>query len=94
MKIIQYRPAYFEGYKNEENKFNSIDELLNIPWIKSFSKYDDFYQFSLERDKDGFYNFQHSLMAEFKKGKEWWVVGNINEKDIHLLDKMIEWKPR
>jgi len=80
-RIIQHRPAYFSGFENEEHEFETISELLNIDFVKNFSDSKDFYKYSFEPDR-------LYLVAEYKEGKEWWVVGR--------LDKPVElpaWEP-
>ncbi len=81
--IRQYRPAYFTGYENEIKEFNSIEELLNIDFVKNF-KYlsngevdKDFYQYSIGNNGE-----RDILIAEYKEGYEWWVIGYINENEI------------
>lgn len=58
-----------------------IEGLLNIDWINKWKDDPDFYRFSLCFDKPSTY-----LMVELKEGKEWWVVGYINDliKDHNL----------
>ena len=36
-KIYQYRPAYFSGFEQEIASFNTLKELLSIPFVKNFS---------------------------------------------------------
>lgn len=66
MKIKQYRPNYYSGFDNEEADFNSVDELLNISWVKNFSNDRSFYRYSVSDD---------TLMAECNNGYDWYVVG-------------------
>jgi len=84
--IKQYRPAYFSGYENKTNNFNSLDELLNIEWVKSFSEYKDFFRFSIEiadeREKN------HTLLAEYKNGESWYVIGFIDKDTCKLSDEL------
>lgn len=66
MQIRQYRPDFFEGFNNETAQFNTLDEMLAIPWIKNFAAIQGFYRFRIDRDH---------LIAEYREGREWWVVG-------------------
>lgn len=95
MKAERYRPAFFEGFEDEENTFENTEQLLNIPWIKSFSNNPNFHRFSIGRDKNPHYTTyfkpQHNLMAEYKDGAEWWVVAFIRDKDISGIDDLPEW---
>ncbi len=68
-KIKQYRPAFFEGFKNEIADFKTLEELLDIEWIKSF-KSETFFQFSISVSVP-----RPLLMAEYNFGKDWLVVG-------------------
>jgi hypothetical protein len=65
-EIIQYRPAYYDGFKNEAATFETKEQLFEIPWIKRFRERQGFHQFSVSGD---------ALMAEYACGKEWWVCG-------------------
>lgn len=85
-KIKQYRPAYFSGFENQVNNFNSIDELLNIDWIKNFTEYKDFFRLSISL-ADGF-TTEHHLMAEYKNGEDWYVVGSIDKDTCKLSDEL------
>jgi hypothetical protein len=76
-KITQYRPAFFEGYENATVEFKSAEELLNIPWVANFANRPDFHKFSVSDEH---------LMAEYRGGREWWVVG--------LLDKPVAELPK
>ena len=78
--IKQYIPNYVDGIDPETVKFFSTEELLKIPFVESWSKYPEFFQYSLS---------ENLLMAEFKDGKEWWVVGYIYGDIIINLPK---WK--
>lgn len=50
--------------------FETSEELFNHDYIKWHTKQPLFTRFSLADD--------HTLMAEYKDGFEWWVVGYIN----------------
>jgi hypothetical protein len=82
MKIIQYRPNYYSGYENKEVEFSTLEELLNISWVKSFSDDEYFYRYSCS---DGY------LMAECNKGYDWHVIGSLSCPSISGLPK---WKAR
>lgn len=62
-------------------EFNTLDELLQIPFVSNFSEEENFYRFSLAG---------YSLMAEFDEGREWWVVGSISRPGALNLPV---WKP-
>jgi chloramphenicol O-acetyltransferase len=84
--IKQYRPAYVSGYENQSNKFNSLNELLNIDWVKYFTEHSDFYKFSISIAEQ--YQKNHALMAEYKNGESWYVIGFIDKDTCKLLDEL------
>jgi hypothetical protein len=34
MHVRQYRPAFFEGFQNEEHDIRSVNEFASLPFIK------------------------------------------------------------
>lgn len=80
-KIRQYIPAFVTGFENEEVSFNTTEDLLEIGFVKNFSKLDNFYQYSIS---------DNALMAEYKDGRSWWVVGFIDKLQEVSLPK---WEP-
>lgn len=80
MKIRQYRPAFFEGFENETCEFSTLEEMKYIPWVKGFTEIKNFHRFS--------YSDNH-LMAEYREGKEWWVVGTLSE----IPEGLKKWEP-
>jgi hypothetical protein len=40
MKLKERRPNYFSGYEDKEYEFQTLEELLEIPWVKT-KKRDD-----------------------------------------------------
>jgi len=65
-------------------EFSTVEELLDISFVKSFKDYDDFHKFSIADRFNG-----PSLMAEYNKGKKWWVIGHID--DASSID-LPDWK--
>lgn len=63
--------------------FETSEELFSHDYIKWHMKQPHFTRFSLTND--------HTLMAEYKNGFEWWVVGYINYPESLNLPK---WKPK
>lgn len=49
-------------------EFNTMEQLLSVPFVNSFSGGQRFHRYSLSRNH---------LMAEYRDGKEWWVVGTL-----------------
>ena len=91
----QYRPAYFSGVENLDVPFDTIDELLAIPFVANFAKNPTFYRFSVLNEDGGWngwngraYPPKTTLMAEFEDGKVWRVVAFCDER-VNLP----EWHP-
>ncbi len=71
-KITEYVPNAIELDRDlDQAEFESIEELLNIPFVATFAKVitPAFHRFSVSSNS--------CLMAEYNKGAEWWVVGII-----------------
>lgn len=78
--ILQYRPSSFTGCKGEARDYNTLQELLTIDWVNHYSKLPGFYRFSVST-----YNKiikYWLLMAEYKDGFDWYVVGYIQSPII------------
>jgi hypothetical protein len=77
----QHRPPMVDAGEFIQVEFNSIDELLNHPWIKQWKSNDKFYRFSLSET--------NTLMCEINYGKNWFILG--------YLDSPVDlpkWEPR
>jgi hypothetical protein len=83
LKIYKFIPNFFIGFEIEEDEFNNTEELVAIEWVKEYTNFDDFYRFSIDRDKHG---NPHDFMVEFKNGSEWWAVAKIENGDISGID--------
>ena len=85
--IKQHIPNFVSGFDPVTQNFETLEELLDIDFVKQWSGDNDFHQFSI-----GPYGDRWHLMAEQNNGKRWWVVGYITgivKDDLHLPD----WKP-
>lgn len=95
-QIIQYRPAYVTGFENQVRHFGSLNELLNIDWVDRFRKLPNgqidpnFHKYSISKHSDH-KGYEYTLMAEYKGGKEWWVIGYLDES--HILHELPKWVP-
>lgn len=94
-QIIQYRPAYVTGFENQTRTFGSLNELLNIDWVDRFRKLPNgqidpsFHKYSISKHSD-YKGYEYTLMAEYKDGKEWWVIGYLDESPtLHELPKWV-----
>lgn len=78
---IEHDPEY------QLKKFDTIEMLLDSPYVKGFSEIPSFYRYSIDNPKDP--NTPVYLMAEYQDGHEWWVVGYLN-KNLDLP----RWEPK
>lgn len=90
--ITQYRPAFFDGFENEVNEFNSVEELLRIPWVKQFSNGEvkNFHRYSVSMPNKKWGESKCHLMAEYDNGAVWWVVGKMDENEI--IEELPKWE--
>ena len=77
-ELTQRRPAYYTGFENETFQFETVDELLELDWVKNFAKRDDFHRFSVASRNPDKYS-RRTLMAEYQKGDEFWAIGFLKE---------------
>jgi hypothetical protein len=94
-KITQYRPAFFSGFENEKVEFDTIEELLNIDFVKGWSTDPGFFQYSLSYDIC--WDSQLKLMVEFKNESkmEWWVIGFISADSYdEIINMLPKFQPR
>jgi|DEB0MinimDraft_10_1074344.scaffolds.fasta_scaffold00875_6 hypothetical protein len=84
IKFRRHYPSFFTGGYEGEIEVASLEELLEVEWIKNFSKYtgkSKFYRYSISGK---------SLMAEYNKGETWWVIGYTNtELSLPKWDRSI-----
>lgn len=71
MRIRQYLPAFFVGFAPETAEFETLDELLAVPWVARCADGDLFHRFSVSGDH---------LMAEQNEGRAWFVVGTFRDE--------------
>ena len=81
-EIIQHIPNFTHGVEPKTATFKTIKELLEIEWVKSWSKDLGFYFFSWD-----YYANVKLLLAEFLKGEQWWVVGKIINDEEKIVEK-------
>ncbi len=62
---------------------DTLAELLEVDWVKTWSLDDDFHQYSLNQLSPG----NSALVAEYNEGRRWWVVGYMDVTDIKDLAK-------
>lgn len=78
-RIVQHFPSYMD-FDAECIGFDTLDELMAIPWVKHFSTLKDFHRFS---------GGTH-LMAEMEDGYSWWAVGRLR----YPVDGLPTWEAK
>jgi hypothetical protein len=93
MKIKRRFPNFFSGFEETEHEINTLDELLEIPWIKAYDEIPNHMgmYYSPNESKKYDPNAPDYLMSltRDKNGKViYFVVGYIfgNGKDLGLED--------
>lgn len=100
MIIYRYRPAFFDGYPDEQAEVHTFEEFMDIPWIKQWEDSPAFHQISINEDKNwreryGMRKPMHTILCELKDGYEWWVMAVIWEEDVTMLtNNLPQWKPK
>lgn len=72
MKVTQHIPGFVSGVEPERHEVSSQEDLLNLEFVKRQRSYEGFHRFSLS---------ENCLMAEFKGGKEWWVIAFLDSTE-------------
>jgi hypothetical protein len=70
--IRQHIPDFCEGFDKATVEFDTLEELLAIPFVKNFSRHPTFFRFSMS---------DRHLIAEYRGGREWWVVGTLSHPE-------------
>ncbi len=74
----QHIPGFVSGFDLEDLPFDTLEELLAMPFVARWTERPKFHRFSLDRVR-GFH-----LMAEIDNGWTWWVVA-ILDRDVPEL---------
>lgn len=87
MKVDQLLPNSVEPFEPQSANVSSLEELLELPWIKSLARIDHkFHRFSRNRIDDRWF-----LMAERQDGA-WRVAGFVSGEDAeHIMSPLPVW---
>lgn len=83
MNILKRRFPNFVDVDDSQrtiHQFETMEEFLEIDWIKSQLNFPNFYRFSVSKE---------NLMLELNEGKEWWVIGIFETRDSLDLPKWV-----
>jgi hypothetical protein len=91
MKIRQHIPSFCVDARNEsplDTDFNNLQELMEIDYIKRWTEYERFHQFSISKYEDPMTGSSvYCLIGELKNQQnEWWVVGYLHGDNVDNLD--------
>ena len=78
IRLRQHIPSCCEGPDPQEWEVDTVSELFDLDWVKSFIEDDlPFYRFSQSKHGN-----EYLLLAEWKNQREhkWWVVGYLSRK--------------
>ncbi len=83
-RIVQHIPPFVDGVPKKEVEFDTLEELLEISWIKQWSQAEEFDKFSIS-NRDSL----TLLMVEFthKQEHQWYVLGYLLH-DIPEMDRI------
>lgn len=70
-EIRQHVPGFVDGVEPNVVAFDTLEQLLAIPFVKRWTDSERFYRLSV--------NDEVYLIAEFNGGREWWVVGYLRD---------------
>lgn len=87
LKLTEHTAIHTSKGEPEAILFNSTKELLKINFVKSHSKQDGFFRYSVHRSAG---DFRIPLIAEYKNGERWIIIGHI-DGDVSKLE-LPDWK--
>lgn len=79
-KIRQHIPGYFDGFEPQETDFETLEELLEIDWVKDYLIWEDQKGLHFVRGDD-------SLLVANEDHTWWWCVGHVTPGSIDSLPK-------
>lgn len=71
--VRQHIPGFLTGHEPVVAEFDTLEELLAVPFVAHWKSNPGFHRFSMNVEVGLSY-----LMAEYHNGKEWWVVGYLS----------------
>ncbi len=83
-KISKYAPSFSHATDHPAAEFETLEELLEIPWVKNWAEAPNFLRYAQSEDL-------HSsaiLMADLQHN--WWVIGTLDQP----VAGMPKWVPR
>lgn len=80
-----HMPGFMDFEPDPSVDFTTMAELLAVPIVQRFMAQAGFYRLSLSGNQE-----QWLLMAEYKEGKDWYVLGYLKDQiDLPRLDTSV-----
>ena len=78
-EIRRYFPNFFDVDESDRIvvPFETLEELLKIPFVKNWTTIPEFYQFA---------SLSSRLIGQLRGGYEWWVIGTLK----HPVEGLVE----
>ncbi len=73
----QHIPGFVDGFNSFEFDFDTIEELLEHPWIKKWKNIEN-----IGKPFHRFFISENLLICEMDGGKERWVLGYIKHPEL------------
>lgn len=90
IKFIEHRPSYFTGFENKEYELDDISQVLDLEFVKNFSKSGNFYGYFITYHDTNDLNKPLKLMAlynwsdEYNGCQTWVVLGYLYNVNMAL----------
>lgn len=80
-RLKQRFPNFFSGFTPKEYEFDTVAELMELPFVKQWVSKNNFFKLSKSRMDSS----QQILMCELNEGKDFWAIGWLyNSYDLEL----------
>ena len=83
MKILEYVAAFYETREPARAEFNTIEQMLSLPWVAKHRISRGFVRFSIANGD--------TLVAELNGKPSLKVIGRIADPDRKVLADLPEW---
>ena len=73
----RHYPSWATGFPDLSTTASTMEEMLSIPWVRSWTEAPNFVRFSISlASLDG--EVYHNLMCELDGGASWWVLAHLD----------------
>lgn len=78
-RAIQHIPNFVDGTEPKIAEFDSVEDLLEVDWVKSYLEWEEADMFVQTRERD-------CLMVANKDHTWWWVVAHVPRNSLTNLE--------